>query len=56
METVPLPADRDEIRVECTREFLVDPPAAGAEDTVPEWAQPPPMPPPPIAVPPGLEA
>eukprot|EP00966_Prymnesium_polylepis_P175490 4061161-Prymnesium_polylepis.1 len=49
--TVPLPANRDEITVPCTRDFLVDPPAAGAENTVPAWAQPPP----PIPVPAGLE-
>ena len=28
METVPLPADRDKVTHPCTREFLVDPPAA----------------------------
>ena len=31
METVLLPANRDEIIVECTREFLVDLPAAGQQ-------------------------
>ena len=52
--TVPLPANRDEITVACTRDFLVDPPAAGAENTVPAWAQPPPQAAP-IPVPAGLE-
>ena len=43
LETVPLPAARDQITVECMREFLVDPPTAGAEIAVHAWA-------------PGLEA
>ena len=36
LRTVPLPADRNEVTVPCTRNFLVDPPAAatsGQEDT-----------------------
>ena len=51
--TVPLPANRDVITVRCTRDFLVDPLAAGTENAVPQWAQPPPMQPkvlPPIPV------
>ena len=44
METVPLPADRNEVAVQCTRDFVVDPPAGGAENEVPQ-AQPPPQPP-----------
>ena len=55
LETVPLPADRDQITVECMREFLVDPPTVGAENAVPAWAQPPTKPAP-VPVPPGLEA
>ena len=54
--TVTLPADRNEVMVPCTRDFLIDPPAAtGAENAVPEWAQPPTMQPPPVPVPPGLD-
>ena len=58
--TVQLPADRDEITVECMRDFLVDPTPAGGENAVPAWAQPPPMPSPaqpaPVPVAPGLAA
>eukprot|EP00966_Prymnesium_polylepis_P238710 5520741-Prymnesium_polylepis.1 len=43
LETVRLPADRNEITVECVRHFLVDPPTAGAENTAPDWAQPAPV-------------
>lgn len=51
--TVPLPADREEVTVQCVRDFLVDPPNVGAENATPQWAQPPPMQPtqlPPIPV------
>jgi hypothetical protein len=57
--TVPLPANRDTITVECTRDFLVDPTPAGGENAVPAWAQLPPMPSPaqpsPLPVAPGLD-
>ena len=51
METMPLPANRDEITVECTRDFLVEPPAAGTGNAAPrpEHVQCTPVP-----VPPGL--
>jgi hypothetical protein len=64
LETVRLLADRNEITVECVRDFLVDPPTAGAENPAPDWAQPPPVQrptaPPPLGAqmlePPGADA
>ena len=50
--TVPLPADRDEITVECTRDFLVDPPAAGTGNAAPRPEQ---VQYTPVPVPPGLD-
>ena len=55
--TVPLPADRNKVMNECTRAFLVDSPAVGAENALPAWAQLPlPTVPAPVPVAPGLEA
>jgi len=56
LETARLPADRNEITVECVRDFLVDPPTACAENTAPDWAQPPPVQPPTAPPPLGADA
>lgn len=38
LQSVPLPSDRNKVTVECVRDFLVDPLAAGTENAAPQAA------------------